>query len=54
MQKGETKTIEITFISLMVKKYEMVRVVDVDGVGNDMRTIPIKAEYFYNINILKY
>ena len=36
--------IEITFISLHAKKYDMVMVIDIEGVGKDMFSIPIKAE----------
>lgn len=34
----------MNFISLHPRKYDMVMVVDIEGVGQDMRSITIKAE----------
>jgi len=34
----------VTFIPRSTKKYEMVMVVDIEGVGQDMFSLPIKAE----------
>jgi len=44
VQPKSTIEIEIIFISLMPRKYDMVMVVDIDGVGQDMFSLPIKAE----------
>lgn len=40
----ETKIIKLTFVPKAKKKYEMVLVVDIEGVGQDMQSIPIRAE----------
>lgn len=42
-EKGE-KEIEISFVPKFIKKYETVMTIDIEGVGNDMLSIPIKAE----------
>ena len=34
----------ITFTPRSTKKYEMVMVVDIEGVGHDMYSLPIRAE----------
>lgn len=41
---NETIAIEITFISQYPKIYETALVIDIEGVGLDMHSIPIKAE----------
>lgn len=46
LSKGETHTIDVEFIPMTPKKYDLVLVVDIDGVGPDMHTLPIKAECF--------
>ena len=38
--------IQIDFMPMTVKKYDLVLVVDIEGVGHDMHTLPIKAECF--------
>ncbi len=40
----QTMVIDVIFISLMPKKYDMVMVVDLDGIGQDMQSLMIKAE----------
>jgi len=40
----ETKEVVITFIPRSTKKYEMVLVIDIEGVGQDMLSLPIQAE----------
>ena len=44
LKPREINNIQIDFIPLTVKRYDMVLVVDVEGVGPDMHTLPIKAE----------
>ena len=34
----------MTFVSRVPKKYDMVMVIDIVGVGSDMYSLPIKAE----------
>lgn len=46
LRKGETHNIQVDFIPMTVKKYDLVMVVDIDGVGPDMHTLPIRAECF--------
>lgn len=41
---NETICIEITFISMYPKKYDTALVIDIEGVGQDMCSIPITAE----------
>jgi hypothetical protein len=40
----EERTIEIEFIPRSIKKYETVMTIDIDGVGADMLSIPIRAD----------
>lgn len=42
-EKSE-KLIEIEFTPKSVKKYETVMTIDIEGVGNDMLSVPIKAD----------
>lgn len=42
--KKETKIIEVKFTPRSAKKYETVLVLDIEGVGQDMCSLPIKAE----------
>ena len=44
IDKGGEKVITITFIPKSTKKYQMVMVLDIEGVGQDMKSIPIMAE----------
>ena len=44
LKPREIHNIQIDFMPMTVKKYDMVLVVDVEGVGPDMHTLPIKAE----------
>jgi hydrocephalus-inducing protein len=44
IDKKKKKDIRITFVPRSTKKYEMVMVVDIEGVGHDMYSIPIEAE----------
>ena len=44
--KDDTHNIQVDFVPMTVKKYDMVMVVDIDGVGPDMHTLPIRAECF--------
>jgi len=46
LQPKESINIQIDFMSKTVKKYDMVMVVDIEGVGQDMHTLPIRAECF--------
>jgi hydrocephalus-inducing protein len=42
-EKSE-KLIEIEFNPKSIKKYETVMTIDIEGVGNDMLSVPIKAD----------
>ena len=44
IDRKKKKEIRITFVPKSCKKYEMVMVVDIEGVGQDMFSLPIKAE----------
>lgn len=44
LKPREIHNIQIDFMPMTVKRYDMVLVVDVEGVGPDMHTLPIKAE----------
>jgi Flagellar-associated PapD-like len=44
LKPRDINNIQIDFMPMTVKKYDMVLVVDVEGVGPDMHTLPIKAE----------
>jgi len=44
LEKGKEAAITIEFIPCLEQVYDMVLVVDLDGVGQDMLAVPIKAE----------
>lgn len=44
VQAKKSKEIFVTFIPKSTKIYEMVMVVDIEGVGQDMLSIPITAD----------
>lgn len=44
IQQKCDKEIEISFIPKSIKKYETVMTIDIEGVGNDMLSVPIRAE----------
>ena len=44
LKPREIHNIQIDFMPMTVKRYDMVLVVDVEGVGPDMHTLPIKAD----------
>ena len=44
LSAGEKQKIKITFIPCFPQVYDMVLVVDLEGVGQDMLSVPIKAE----------
>ena len=46
LHPGEEVSIQVDFIPVSVRKYDMVLVVDIEGVGQDMHALPIKAESF--------
>lgn len=44
MEKNKEAQITIEFVPCFPQVYDMVLVVDLDGVGQDMLAVPIKAE----------
>lgn len=46
LKPREIHNIQIDFMPMTVKKYDLVLVVDIEGVGPDMHTLPMKAECF--------
>lgn len=44
IQAGETIEISIEFTPRYIKKYEMVLTIDIEGVAQDMKCLPIRAE----------
>ena len=44
--RGDKREIEVLFTPYIVKNYDMVLVIDIDRVGHDMHSIPIKAESY--------
>jgi hydrocephalus-inducing protein len=43
IEPGRSKKIEVKFMPHQKKRYNMVMVLDIDGVGKDMKSIPIEA-----------
>ena len=44
IKRGEEKAITINFTPKAIRKYDMVLVVNIAGVGDDMLSLPIRAE----------
>ena len=48
------RCVQVTLCSNTVKRYQVALVVDVEGVGEEIMTIPITARYFNPLHTYQY